>query len=59
LVGNLVDAILNPNTRLAGPAGDLLAYFYAQDRYRAVVGDFVRAGQWKGWQWSLLSRFAE
>jgi hypothetical protein len=58
LIGDLVDAILNPNTRLAGPAGDLLAYFYAQDRYRGVVGDFVRAGQWKGWQWSLLSRFA-
>jgi aminopeptidase N len=59
LVGNLADAILNPNTRLAGPAGDLLAYFYAQDRCRRVIGDYVRAGKWKGWQWSLLSRFAE
>ncbi|HEV2483719.1 MAG TPA: M1 family aminopeptidase [Puia sp.] len=59
LTADLVDAILNPNTRLAGPAGDLLAYFYAQDRYRRVIGDYVRGGQWKGWQWSLLSRFAE
>ena len=58
LIGNLVSAILNPNTRLAGPAGDLLAYFFGQDRYRRVIGDYVRAGQWKGWQWSLLSRFA-
>ncbi len=59
LAGDLVDAILNPNTRLSGPAGDLLAYFYAQDRCRRVIGDYVRGGRWKGWQWSLLSRFAE
>jgi aminopeptidase N len=59
LMGYLVDAMLNPNTRLAGPAGDLLAYFYTQDRYKRVIGDYVRAGHWKGWQWSLLSRFAE
>jgi hypothetical protein len=58
LIGYLVSAILNPNTRLAGPAADLLAYFYAQDRYKRVIGDYVRSGQWKGWQSSLLSRFA-
>ena len=58
LIGYLVTAILNPNTRLGGPAGDLLAYFYAQDKYKRVIGDSIRAGQWKGWQWSLLSRFA-
>ena len=58
LIGYLVDAILNPNTRLAGPAGDLLAYFYAQDRYRLLIGDYIRSGQWKGWRASLLSRFA-
>lgn len=59
LMGFLVDAVLNPNTRLAGPAGDLLAYFYAQDRYRRVIADSIRAGHWEGWQWSLLSRFAD
>jgi Peptidase family M1 domain/Peptidase M1 N-terminal domain len=57
LVGYLVSAILNSNTRLSGPAGDLLAYFYAQDKYKRVIGEYIRAGQWKGWQWALLSRF--
>jgi aminopeptidase N len=54
LTGFLVEAILNPNTRLAGPAGDLLSYFYNQDRYRPVIGAFVRAGKWVPWQQGLL-----
>ena len=54
LTGFLVEAVLNPNTRLAGPAGDLLSYFYNQDRYRPVIGAFVRAGKWVPWQRGLL-----
>jgi hypothetical protein len=59
LAGNLVDAILNPNTRLSGPARDLLGYFYAQDKWHRMIGDFVRAGHWTGWQAGMLSGFAE
>ncbi len=54
LTGFLVEAILSPNTRLAGPAGELLGYFYGQDRYRPVIGAFVRAGKWVPWQQGLL-----
>jgi hypothetical protein len=57
LTGFLVEAILSPNTRLAGPAGDLLSYFYNQDRYRLVIGAFVRAGKWTPWQQGLLHDF--
>ena len=58
LTGFLVDAILSPNTRLAGPAGELLGYFYGQDRYRPVIGAFVRAGKWAPWQQGSLGGFA-
>jgi hypothetical protein len=54
LTGFLVEAILSPNTRLAGPAGELLGYFYGQDRCRPVIGAFVRAGKWVAWQKELL-----
>jgi aminopeptidase N len=58
LTGFLVEAILSPNTRLAGPAGELLGHFYNQDRYRPVIGAFVRAGKWTPWQQGLLGGFA-
>jgi hypothetical protein len=57
LTGFLVEAILSPNTRLAGPANDLLQYFYNQDRCRAAIGAFVRAGKWTPWQRGLLAGF--
>jgi len=59
LTGFLVEAILSPNTRLAGPANDLLQYFYNQDRYRPVIGAFVRAGKWAPWQQGLLGGFGK
>lgn len=59
LAGNLVDALLNPNTRLSGPARDLLSYFYAQDRWHRVIGDYVRAGHWTGWKAGVLTGFTE
>jgi hypothetical protein len=58
LTAFLVEAILDPNTRLAVPAGDLLGYFYGQDRYRPVIGAFVRQGKWAPWQQGLLRDFA-
>jgi aminopeptidase N len=57
LTGFLVESILSSNTRLAGPAGDLLQYFYSQDRYRPAIGAFVRAGKWAPWQQGLLASF--
>ena len=59
LVGYLVDGILNPNTRLSGPARDLLGYFYGQDKCQRVIGDFVRSGHWTPWQAGALSGFTD
>jgi hypothetical protein len=58
LTGFLVEAILSPNTRLAAPAGELLGYFYGQDRYRPLIGAFIRGGKWTPWQQGLLNNFA-
>lgn len=59
LVGDLVDGLLNPNTRLSGPARDLLGYFYAQDKWHRVIGDHIRAGHWTGWKAGALSGFSD
>ncbi len=58
LTGFLVEAVLSANTRLAGPANELLQYFFNQDKYRAGIGAFVRAGKWTPWQQGLLTPFA-
>lgn len=37
VVENLFDAMINPNTRLAGPAKGLLEYFYEQSPFRQLI----------------------
>ncbi|ASU35467.1 M1 family metallopeptidase [Mucilaginibacter xinganensis] len=59
LTENLVDAILNPNDRLSGPATDILKYIYAQDKYKKPISDYVKAGHWENWQKDLLAGFTK
>lgn len=59
LTANLVDAILNPNVRLSGPAADLLKYFYSQDKYRRPISYYVQTGHWETWQKELLAGFTK
>lgn len=59
LTANLVDAILNPNSRLSGPAADLLKYFYGQDKYKANITGYIQSKHWEGWQKDLLSDFTK
>lgn len=44
LIGYLIDAIRSSNTRLSGPASELMDYFYAQDKHRKEIGEYARAG---------------
>jgi len=57
LTANLVDAILNPNVRLSGPATDLLKYFYAEDKSRKAISSYIQSGHWLAWQRELLAGF--
>lgn len=42
----LVDAYLNPNGRLSGPAKEVLAYFYEQHQYREVIKSYYQQKEW-------------
>lgn len=57
LTVNLVDAILSPNSRLSGPAADLLKYFYAQDKYKAAISSYMQSKHWESWQKEMLGDF--
>jgi aminopeptidase N len=57
LTANLVDAILSPNVRLSGPASDLLKYFYAQDKYKKAISNYMQSGHWENWQREMLAGF--
>jgi aminopeptidase N len=56
LMKNLLDAGLSPNGRLAGPCNEVLLYFYNQDRYHKMIGDYVASQAWKEWQFGILDR---
>jgi aminopeptidase N len=59
LTANLVDAILNANDRLSGPATDLLKYFYTQYQYKQLISKYIKAGNWKNWQKEQLVYFTK
>jgi hypothetical protein len=40
---NCLSACLSSNGRLAGPAGETVRYFYAQDRYKRQIADGIAA----------------
>jgi aminopeptidase N len=42
LTGYLIDAIRSSNTRLSGPASDLMDYFYAQDKRKNQIREHAR-----------------
>lgn len=41
LLANCLDAILSTNGRLSGPATETVKYFYAQDKYKKQVADYI------------------
>lgn len=56
MMQNLLDAVVSPNGRLAGPATDVLTYFYNQDRYRKTVRDYVNGKTWPDWQKEIVMK---
>jgi HEAT repeat protein len=49
-----LDAAVNPNTRLSGPAIGVLKYFYDQAAYRKVMLDYYRSKTWRAYERDLL-----
>lgn len=56
LMANLLDAVPSSNGRLAGPATEVLQYFYSQDKYKKTISDFVNAGKWEPWQLAAIKK---
>lgn len=56
LLANLLNAVPNANGRLAGPASEVLKYFYEQDRYKSIITGFVANHKWKLWQKEAIDR---
>lgn len=54
LLENLMDAIFNPNGRLAGPAKGTLKYFKKQNAYNKQITDYLRNGKWNDWQQEIV-----
>jgi len=59
LLGNLLNAVPSANGRLAGPASEVLQYFYGQDKYKKQISDFVAAGKWERWQADAIKRIVD
>lgn len=56
LLANLLNAVPNANGRLAGPAAEVLKYFYAQDRYKSLISGYVAGHKWKLWKKEAIDK---
>nr|MDQ3073075.1 HEAT repeat domain-containing protein [Bacteroidota bacterium] len=56
VIANLFDAMLSFNSRLANPAGTVLAYFYQQSDKKAAIDGYFRNTKWEPWQEDILRK---
>lgn len=56
LLANLLDAEPGSNSRLAAPAGEVLKYFYSQDKNKKTIADYIAAGKWEPWQLTAIKK---
>lgn len=59
LVNNLIDAVLNPNSRLAGPASNTIRFFLKQDKFKELFTAKLEAGTWQAWEKEKLTKIKE
>lgn len=55
-VVNMMDAACSPNTRLSGPAINVLKYFYEQAPYKRSMLDYYRSKTWKEYERDTLKQ---
>jgi len=56
LLANLLNAVPNANGRLAGPASEVLQYFYDEDKNKKIIADYVAAHKWEPWQMTAIKK---
>jgi len=57
MLKNLVNALFNPNTKLATTAGETVQYFYAQNAYKKMIAEYSRSKNWEKWEKDLLDKY--
>ncbi len=50
----LIDALLSSNSRLSGPAADVLKFFYIQSAYKRIIINYVEGRDWEPWQNKII-----
>ena len=50
MMGNLFNAMMSSNGRLAGPCIEVLKYFYQQNKWEKVIASYIHGGKWESWQ---------
>lgn len=56
LIGNLFEAMLSTNGRLASPAAQLVDFIAQQAQYKIMITDYYRKHKWKDWQKEILKK---
>ncbi len=59
LIRNITDAILNPNTRLAGPAEHVLMKLFKKEGVKDAFVSYYKNTTWQDWQKERLKALAE
>ncbi len=54
LVNNLIEAVLNPNSRLSNPAQSTIRNFLKQDKFKEIFNAVVGVHEWEKWQQEIL-----
>ncbi|MCS7074097.1 MAG: M1 family aminopeptidase, partial [Bacteroidia bacterium] len=55
-ISHILDAMLSPNPRLAGPAANCLEYFYTQTDYKRKIKTVYESKTWESWQKEILEK---
>jgi hypothetical protein len=59
LIGNISDAILNPNSRLAGPAERVLKRMMKKPEVKDLATAYYQKSKWSEWQQERLKSVME
>lgn len=57
LIEDLTDAMTSPNTRLSGPAADVLKYYREQNNYKKLIDEYIASKKWEDWQKQAIGRY--
>ena len=59
LLKNCLEACLTSNTRMANPAIETIKYFFAQDKNKKVIADYINEKTWKDWEKEIVMKLIQ